>query len=368
MSRKVLVIGGTGPSGPPLVQGLLERGYDVTVFHTGNHEVADGPDTRHLHGSPFDADAIATALGEEHYDVVAATYGRVRLLAQHLAGKCEHFLAVGGAPVYAGYFNPSDCVPIGMQLPVREDHNARVEPDAAPYLGFNAAPVRRTEDFVFGLAGQGAFGATILRYPTVYGPRNPHAYEWTVVRRVLDGRPWMILSDDGRGIHSRAGARNAAQAIQLAIEHPEKSVGNAYHVADDDLVTVRQWAEIVARVAGRELEFKALPGALVTPGWAVLPFGYQGTPSCVLDTTKLRNDLGYRDVQPLREGLAETVEWMIDNVDEMRANPNMADPFDYAAEDRLVVAYERAMAELAPLQQPFAGVNVMTVPQMKPSA
>jgi hypothetical protein len=72
-------------------------------------------------------------------------------------------------------------------------------------------------------------------------------------------------------------------------------------------------------------------------------------------------------VLPLREGLAETAEWMIDNVAEMRANPNMADPFDYAAEDRLVAAYERSMAELAPLQEPFAGVDVMTVPQMKPS-
>ena len=368
MSKTVLVVGGTGPSGPPLVQGLLDRGYDVTVFHTGGHEVPDGPQTRHVHGNPFDADGIADALGDEEFDAVAATYGRVRHLANHFAGKCGHFLAVGGAPIYAGYVNPHDGFPVGMQLPVRESRNARVEPDAAPYVGFNAAPVRRTEDFVFGLGEQGAFGATILRYPTVYGPRNPHAYEWTVVRRIIDGRPWMILSDDGRGIHSRAGARNAAEAIQLAIEHPDRSIGQAYHVADDDLVTVRQWAEIVARAAGRDLLFKALPGSLITPGWAVLPFGYQGTPSCVLDTTKLRTDLGYRDVLPIREGLAETVEWMLANVDEMRANPNMADPFDYAAEDRLVTAYERSMDELAPLQEPFAGVDVMTVPQMRPSA
>jgi hypothetical protein len=177
----------------------------------------------------------------------------------------------------------------------------------------------------------------------------------------------MILSDDGRGIHSRAGARNAAEAVALAVDQPERAMGQAYHVADDDLVTVHQWAEIVARAAGRELEFKALPGQLVTPGWAVLPFGYQGTPSCVLDTTKLRVELGYRDVLPLRDGLAETVEWMIANADSMRGNPNVLDPFDYPAEDRLVAAYERSLAELSELQQPFAAVGRMTVPQMRSS-
>ena len=40
-----LVIGGTGPTGPFVVNGLLERGHDVTICHTGNHEVAEIPRT-----------------------------------------------------------------------------------------------------------------------------------------------------------------------------------------------------------------------------------------------------------------------------------------------------------------------------------
>jgi nucleoside-diphosphate-sugar epimerase len=361
---KALVVGGTGPTGPPLVDGLLARGYDVTLFHTGRHELPDGPDVRHIHGSPFDLESITSSLGTETFDVVVATYGRVKVLAQHFAGKCGHFLVVGGTPVYAGYVNPHELFPTGMQLPVREKTHPLVALDAARYAGYNVAPIRATEDFVFGLGSEGAFGATYLRYPTIYGPRNPHGWEWTVVRRVLDGRPWMILSDDGRGIHSRAGARNAAQAILLSIDRPEASMGNAYNVADDDLVSIRQWAELVADAAGRRLEIKSLPGELASPGWAVIAFGYMGTASCVLDTSAMRNDLGYQDVLPLREGLVETVEWMLANVDEMHANPNITDPFDYAAEDRLVAAYERSMAELAEYAQPFTdGVRPMPVPQ-----
>ena len=271
---------------------------------------------------------------------------------------------VGGTPVYAGYVNPHELFPTGMRLPVREKTHPLVAVDAERYAGYNVAPIRITEDFVFDLGRSGAFGATYLRYPTIYGPRNPHGWEWTVVRRVLDGRPWMILSDDGRGIHSRAGARNAAEAILLSIDRPQVSMGNAYNVADDDLVSIRQWAEVVAEAAGGGLEIRSLPGELPSPGWAVIAFGYQGTASCVLDTSALRNDLGYRDVLPLREGLVETVEWMLDNVDEMHANPNITDPFDYAAEDRLMAAYERAMADLAEVAHPFTeGVRQMPVPQ-----
>ena len=359
-----LVIGGTGPTGPPIVDGLIARGYDVTLFHTGRHELANGPDVPHIHGDPFDADGIRTALGDRTFDVVVATYGRVRLLAEHLAGSCSHFVVVGGTPVYEGYVNPAERFPTGMDLPVREATHPLVSSEDDRSSGYRTAPIRRTEDAVFALGERGAFGATYLRYPTVYGPRNPHAWEWTVVRRVLDGRPWMILSDDGRGIHSRAGAHNAAHAILCAVDHPDVAAGKAYNVADDDLVSIRQWAELVAEAAGGGLNFRSLPGELPSPGWGVIAFGYQGTPSCVLDTSRLRSELGYRDVMPLREGLTETVEWMLANQAELHANLNLTDPFDYEAEDRLIDAYDRSMADLAPFTAPFgAGLRKMPTPQ-----
>lgn len=35
----VLVVGGTGPSGVSVVNGLIERGHVVTILHRGVHEV-----------------------------------------------------------------------------------------------------------------------------------------------------------------------------------------------------------------------------------------------------------------------------------------------------------------------------------------
>ena len=35
---KILVIGGTGPTGIPIVRRLVENGHDLTILHRGTHE------------------------------------------------------------------------------------------------------------------------------------------------------------------------------------------------------------------------------------------------------------------------------------------------------------------------------------------
>lgn len=363
MSRTALVVGGTGPTGPHLVQGLAERGLSVTVFHSGRHEVDGGPDVPHLHGDPFSAEGIAGALGDRTFDVVLATYGRVRLLARHLAGRCDQFLAVGGVPVYRGYVHPDELTPSGMPVPVAEDHPL-VDAEAPRRAGYSVAPIRRTEDELFALGASGAFRASCFRYPTLYGPRNPHPWEWSVVRRVLDGRPWLLVPDDGRSLHARCGARNAARALLLAVDRPDAAAGQAYNVADDRQLSMRQWAETVTDALGGDLEIRSIPGEIPSPGWALVAFRYQLTPHCVVDTTKIRTELGYTDALDVRDGLAETAADLVARAGEMAAHPHVTDPFDYPAEDHLVAVWDRCRAELRRAAEPFAaGVAEMPTPQ-----
>ena len=76
---RALVIGGTGPTGHFIVNGLRARGYAVTIFHSGRHELAEIPaDVEHLHGDPFAPGALEAALGARSFDVCIATYGRLR--------------------------------------------------------------------------------------------------------------------------------------------------------------------------------------------------------------------------------------------------------------------------------------------------
>ena len=56
----VLVIGGTGPTGPYVVEGLRARGERVAICHTGRHEIDEIPaDVEHVHTDPFDVEPLA---------------------------------------------------------------------------------------------------------------------------------------------------------------------------------------------------------------------------------------------------------------------------------------------------------------------
>ena len=62
---RALVIGGTGPSGHFVVNGLRARGYRVSILHTGRHEVPEIPDdVEHVHANPYVPDELAF---EFHY-------------------------------------------------------------------------------------------------------------------------------------------------------------------------------------------------------------------------------------------------------------------------------------------------------------
>src|SRR5690606_33807159 len=97
---RALVVGGAGPTGRHTGQGLVDRGFEVAMFHRGTHEVDGMPPVEHIHGDPHYEETIRDALGDRRFDVVIATYGRVRHLAAVLAGRCDQFIAIGGMPVY----------------------------------------------------------------------------------------------------------------------------------------------------------------------------------------------------------------------------------------------------------------------------
>ena len=60
---EALVIGGTGPTGHYIVNGLLQRGFEVAILHTGRHEVDEiPPEVEHIHTNPFDDAAFADAV------------------------------------------------------------------------------------------------------------------------------------------------------------------------------------------------------------------------------------------------------------------------------------------------------------------
>ncbi len=343
--ERVLVIGGTGPTGIPLVRELVARGDTVTILHRGTHERDETPpEVEHLHADPYDADSLREALASRTWDVTLAMYGRLRRIAELTVGHTGRFVSVGGVPAYLGWMNPWAHDPAGLPVPVAEDAPT-VDDPALDEKGFRIA---RTEEVVFTHHPDAAH----FRYPYVYGPHQLAPREWCVVRRILDSRDRIVVADDGLTLHHHGYTENLAHALLLAVDHPAGGAGKVFNAADEEVLSVRQVIEIVADALGHHFEIVSMPHDLALPARPMLA---QPLPTHrVMDLTRLRTDLGYRDKVPARTALADTARWLAAHPIEPGAPEEivLTDPFDYDAEDRLMAAWTaaRESVELAVAQ------------------
>ena len=67
-----------------------------------------------------------------------------------------------------------------------------------------------------------------------------------------------------------------------------------------------------------------------------------------MDISKLQTLLGYNDIVKPQDALQRTAQWLVDNPLDNDAWQVKAleDPFDYAAEDKLIKAWDTAMASM----------------------
>ncbi|MBV1904822.1 MAG: hypothetical protein KUG75_02000 [Pseudomonadales bacterium] len=335
---KALVIGGTGPTGPFVVNGLLARGYETAILHTGNHEVDSIPEeVEHIHTNPFDEEATKAALGNRSFDLVIAMYGRLRMLAPLFKGRTNRFISVGGVPIYKGYGRPTTVFPPGLPVPTRED-----APKAGTEEVGKVLRIIETEECVF----QHHPEATHFRYPLIYGPEQLLPREWLIVRRILDKRSHIIVPDAGLTLRTAAYGENAAHALLLAIDKPNAAQGNVYNVGDETTLTVKQTIEVVAQALDHELEIISIPLEYAPSALPLL--GTSWTYHRLTDANAIRTELGYRDVLPVKEALTRSARWLVDNPPEKggREEKGLQDPFDYAFEDRLVAAWQNAMQSI----------------------
>jgi nucleoside-diphosphate-sugar epimerase len=338
-TSSALVIGGTGPTGIPIVRGLVERGWHVTILHRGTHERPETPAVvEHLHHDPFDEQDLRTAFDGRTYDVVLAMYGRLRRIAEVAKGRVGQFVSVGGVPAVRGWMNPWLFDPYGLPVPAGE-HFPTVARPAEDEKGYRVA---RTEEKVF----EHHPDAAHFRYPYVYGPYQVVPREWSVVRRVLDGRRRIIVPDDGLTLHHHGYTENLAHALLLAVEQPDAAAGKVFNAADEEVLSIRQVVEIIAQSLDHELELVSMPYDIALPARPLLA---QPLPTHrVLDLTRIKTVLDYRDVVPAREAVGLTARWLAANPLAPGAPEEvvLTDPFDYGAEDQLIDAWQRARASI----------------------
>jgi len=207
-----------------------------------------------------------------------------------------------------------------LPVPIPETQRT-VEPGDATYSTKKAQVERR-------LLENERVPAAIVRPCAIYGRGDRMAREWHFVKRRLDRRPYVLLSNHGRGHFHTTAAANIGELVRLIGSRPRTGVFNC---GDPDPPTVQQ----IARRVGDFTEI-LLPEASELGGtpWSVpKPF--------LVDMTKADEELGYRPATTWSEAIGPQIEWLLEAThgrDWRDVLPRGARylSFDYDAEDALV--------------------------------
>jgi nucleoside-diphosphate-sugar epimerase len=333
MALRTLVVGGTGPSGVHIVNFCLAAGHDVSVFNSGQHDsgVAFARQVERLYGDARDAESVRqsiTGAGRD-WDIAVCTYGRLRMLAAELAGRTRRLVGITGQPVYRGAARPTPDGTIALPVP----ESAERQSDGAGYT----AKVAEGEDQLLAQHGRD-FEAVIVRYPGVFGPRAPINHEWAIVKRVLDKRRSMLMPHDGMSYFQRGYAENVAWLVFLAATDA-RAAGEAFNAGDERVLSARRVAEIIVEELNWEMEFLGIPAGYIS---GVYPLAEKAP--LILDMSKARQSLGYRDRMDVEAATRLTARWLAEHPPEPGEISGGAGSFDYPEEDRIAAAWERALA------------------------
>jgi len=275
---KVLVIGGTRFIGAHLVTRLAAAGSNITVFHRGQSSNPILPNVRHVRHSAaeYPITFFPLEIASENWDIVVHMVlmgeADARSAVETFTGKTGRFVMVSSSDVYRAYGRLTRSEP-GAPDPIPLGENAPLRESRYPYRGQEDQLGAFARDYEKILAerivvGQDTLPWTILRLPKVYG-REDNGDLATVYG--------FARAPEWRWTHGAV--ENVAVAIECAAKHAGGERG-IFNVGEERTPTM---AERLSNLPTSPEEPPALP-----------PFDF--TQDFVLDTRRLRNDLGFRDV------------------------------------------------------------------------
>jgi nucleoside-diphosphate-sugar epimerase len=333
---RVVVIGGTNFVGPHVVAALHRLGHEITVYHRGHHEPELPADVRHIH-SPLAGIPVLhfpSELSDPPPDVVVHMFpvGRddARAAMARFAGVARRMIALSSGDVYRAYGRLLGTEP-GTAEPMPLDEDAPLRGTLYPYRHMATGPEDWTFDYEKIFAEQSVMShptleGTVLRLPAVYGPGDPYRRLRPYIKRMDDRRPAILLeSAQAQWRWTHGYVENVAQAIVLAVVD-DRAAGKIYNVGEAETPTVAERVRRLGELAGWNgavvpLESERMPPHLRAP--------YEPSQDLVVDTSRLRKELGFIELHSTEEGLRRTIEWERGNP------PPSGEPgaVEYAAED-----------------------------------
>ncbi len=330
---RILFIGGTGTLSRACVELAVARGHDVTVLNRGKRGAVPG--TRQIVADMADPAAVASALGNGRWDVVADfiifTPEQLEQRLDLFRGRLGQFLFISTASVY--------------QRPVTHYLVTESTPLANPFWDYSRNKIVCEERLVRALREEN-FPATIVRPSWTYGesviPLAVTSFDkyFTGVDRMRRGKP-MIVPGDGSSLWAMTHNTDFAKGFVGLFGNPA-AIGHAFHITSDEVLSWDQIYQVVADAAGvRELKLVHIATDFITACLPELTGGLLGDKagSVVMDNAKIKRFVPeFVATTKFRDGVAQSIAWY--DADPRR---QVIDHEANASWDKLIAAYERGL-------------------------
>jgi nucleoside-diphosphate-sugar epimerase len=298
---KVLFIGGSGIISSACSQLAVERGVDLYLLNRGSTSARPVPDQATvLRGDIRDLDSATDALGDLTFDAVVDW---VAFTPEHVQADVDLFRERTGQYVFissaSAYQTPPERVPVTESTPLRN-----------PFWQYSRDKIA-CEELLISAYRETGFPATIVRPSHTYDQTSvPFDGGWTAMARMRQGKP-VIVHGDGTSLWTLTHHLDFAQGFVPLLGHP-RTIGEAFHITSDDVLTWNQIARSLASAAGVEARLVHVPSdaiAAADPQWGAGLLGDKAH-SMVFDNSKLRSVVpGYRATIPFDQGAREIVAW-----------------------------------------------------------
>ena len=298
---RILFVGGTGIISSACSELSIARGHEVYLLCRGQSPRAIPQGATLLQADVRDPESAERALGDLKFDVVADF---IAFETSHIDRALELFTKRTHQYVFissaSAYKKPVDHWPITEATPL---HN--------PFWQYSRNKIACEERLLRAYRQQG-FPMTVVRPSHTYDrtllPFDPYQAGYTVLRRMLSGKP-IVVHGDGTSLWVLTHHRDFAKAFVGLLGHP-KAIGETFHVTSDEVLTWNQIFTIIGHAAGVEPELVHVPSETIAkhhPDWGAGLLGDKAH-SVIFDNSKVKQLVpDFVASIPFRQGAEEIV-------------------------------------------------------------
>lgn len=335
---KILILGGTLFIGYYTVKELLASNqHDIALFNRGNRKEEIPDEVKLIMGNRKNLNQFVDEFKDFSPDVVLNMVPigdeDTKLFMETFQGITQRVVGISSCDVYRAYDKMIENeAGEPEEMPLREDSPLRT--NFYPYRDKTENETMKKYDKILAernIMSDSNMPGTILRFPMIYGPRDYQHRLYSYIKRMDDNRPFILINEKQADWRmSRGYVEDMAHAVCLAIT-TEDAAGKIYNVAEIKSYTEENWIQKIGEIIGWNGEVVRVPES-------EMPLNSFNTDQDLLiDSSRIRGELGYEETIEQDEALERTIEWE-------RANPpqNIDDhSFDYQKEDEL---YEKISA------------------------